>query len=170
MEAITYRLLQPDEAGEYRTLRLRCLKENPMAFATSFEEEQANEKLRFHEAIASGDPDDFVMGAFQGPSCVGICGHLREKKGKARHTGRLLQVYVHSEQQGRGVGSKLILATVDHVFNKLGVEMVTLGVVARNEGALSTYTRLGFEQYGLLKKYLYYEGNYYDEVLMAKYK
>ena len=34
------RRLMPDDAGEYRTLRLRALREHPDAFTSSFEEEQ----------------------------------------------------------------------------------------------------------------------------------
>ena len=34
------RRLMPDDAGEYRTLRLRALRDPPDAFTSSFEEEQ----------------------------------------------------------------------------------------------------------------------------------
>jgi hypothetical protein len=60
------RRLMPDDAGEYRTLRLRALREHPDAFTSSFEEEQIR-PLAWAQARLRPDaerPHDFFSGRF----------------------------------------------------------------------------------------------------------
>ena len=47
------------------------------------------------------------------------------------------------------------------------VELIQLSVVSGNERARRLYASLGFVEYGVEKKSLKHDGDYYDEILMA---
>jgi len=48
------------------------------------------------------------------------------------------------------------------------MRFVKLGVAATNASALKSYLRLGFRVYGVEPQVIFYDGVYYDELLMVK--
>jgi RimJ/RimL family protein N-acetyltransferase len=49
-----------------------------------------------------------------------------------------------------------------------GLAVVKLGVVTTNTSAIRCYARCGFTVFGVEPKAIFYDGVYYDELLMAK--
>jgi RimJ/RimL family protein N-acetyltransferase len=60
----------------------------------------------------------------------------------------------------------LVQAVLDHA--RQHVELVQLSAIGDNKPALRLYASLGFVEYGLEKNALKQDGQYFDEVLMAK--
>ncbi|MBP8102030.1 MAG: GNAT family N-acetyltransferase, partial [Burkholderiaceae bacterium] len=96
------RRLMPDDAGEYRTLRLRALRDHPDAFTSSFEEEQLR-PLAWAQARLRPDaerPHDFFLGAFIGDELVGMVGLQGRYRPKERHNAAVVGMYVAPDAAG----------------------------------------------------------------------
>lgn len=170
MKEYRYRLLRAHDAPGYRRLRLACLQEFPDSFGSRYQEERNKPQLYFEQRLASNDPDNFIMGAYDGRQCVGIGGFIREARPRPRHRGELVQMYVRPAHQGQGIARELIQRITNHAFLVVGVEQITLGVIASNASAKQVYERLGFQEYGLMKGYLKTVDGYLNQRFMIKYR
>lgn len=167
---ISYRKLRASDIETYHEIRLQCLKDHPDAFGSTYEEEIKKEKFKFDDYISRNDEQNFLLGAFSREHCLGICGFIREEGNRRDHRGHLVQIYVRSTFQGRGIGGELISRSMDEAFDRLKVEQILLGVITDNEQAIGLYEKLGFEGYGVIKNYLKLSDKYLDKRLMIKYK
>ena len=160
---IRVRRLLPEDAAQYREIRLEGLRVSPEAFGNTFEVENARPIELFADRIR----DSETMGAFEGAEILGVAG-LRTNQGpKESHKGTLVGMYVRPQARNRGVGRRLVEAVME-VARTRGVELLQLAVVSDNEPARRLYARLGFVEYGIEKKSLKQGGRYTDEVLMVK--
>jgi ribosomal protein S18 acetylase RimI-like enzyme len=160
---IRVRRLLPEDAAQYREIRLEGLRVSPEAFGNTFEVENARPIELFADRIR----DSETMGAFEGAEILGVAG-LRANPGpKESHKGTLVGMYVRPQARNRGVGRRLVEAVME-VARRRGVELLQLAVVSDNEPARRLYARLGFVEYGIEKKSLKQGGRYTDEVLMVK--
>ena len=50
----------------------------------------------------------------------------------------------------------------------MGLKLLILDTFAENEKAISLYKKMGFKEYGYLKKALFYKNKYSDSINMAK--
>lgn len=166
-DMISIRELKEQDAPIYRQTRLECLANHPDEFGTSYEEENAKPELHFEQCLKSGTSDDFVFGAFDGDRCIGLCGFLREQRAKTRHRGTIVQMYVHPDYAGKGVGTALLKQAVDRAFSIDGIEHIVLAVVASNRSANVLYEKAGFVQYGFLRNYFKQQDKYWDQRLMV---
>ena len=103
------RRLTPDDVAAYRQLRRESVREEPLAFASSMEDEQAQSDAIVHQAL-SGD-ETAIFGCFL-PELVGVAGLYRESSRKSRHKAQLWRVYVTPSHRGRGIGGELIEAAL----------------------------------------------------------
>jgi len=157
------RRLLPEDAAQYREIRLEGLRVSPEAFGNTFEVENARPIELFADRIR----DSETMGAFEGAEILGVAG-LRTNQGpKESHKGTLVGMYVRPQARNRGVGRRLVEAVME-VARTRGVELLQLAVVSDNEPARRLYARMGFVEYGIEKKSLKQGGRYTDEVLMVK--
>ncbi len=77
----------------------------------------------------------------------------------------MMNVAVHSDFRRQGVGKQLILALIEELKER-NVHCLTLEVRASNEGAISLYEKLGFEQIG--RRPNYYRHPREDALIMRK--
>ena len=96
------RVLTPEDASEWLTLRLEALEEAPQAFSASLEEYQSLSLDEVKKRLWS-TPDAMVVGAFDNGKMTGMAGFFRERGAKSRHKGRVWGVYVTSSQRNRGL-------------------------------------------------------------------
>lgn len=160
------RLLTPEDAEEYQTLRLRMLKEHPGAFGASYEETQERGLEEVAERLESTE-DRFVLGAFDGDSLIGTVGFYRQEGSKVRHKGTIWGMYTLPRGRGRGVGKALLEKMLAEIRGLPGLEQVQLCVAEGNLPAFNLYTAFGFEAYGWEKNALKLPDRYVDEVQMA---
>lgn len=74
---------------------------------------------------------------------------------------------VHPAARRRGIAAKLLAAAEQHVRGR-GMRKLTLRVLSTNVAAISLYERLGFTREGDLREEFLINGNYVDDILMAK--
>ncbi|WP_448651201.1 GNAT family N-acetyltransferase [Pseudomonas fluorescens] len=70
--------------------------------------------------------------------------------------------------QGKGVGSKLLTATLDVADNWMNLRRVELTVYADNEAAQNLYRKFGFEVEGRMRDYAVRDGVFVDTLSMAR--
>jgi ribosomal protein S18 acetylase RimI-like enzyme len=165
---MTIRPLGPADAPAFRVRRVRALGNHPEAFGRTPEEVDSIEMLaeRFR---ADADSDvEFVLGAFDRDTLVGIAGCRRERLVKHRHKATIWGVYVAPERRGTGLGRLLFVAVVARARTWPGLESLWLDVTTTNAGARALYASCGFRTIAIRPRTLkvgerYY---YYDEELM----
>ena len=163
------RELQVGDADEYRSLRLRALREHPTAFSSSYEEQRDWPSETFSERLRRTfeRPDAFILGCFVDEILAGTVGLYRESGLKRAHRATIFGMHMAAEHQGKGYGQAMLVAALDRARQVPGLVLVGLGVEATNEPARSLYDSLGFETYGVERRALLVGGEYFDEELMA---
>ena len=94
------------------------------------------------KTIQSLSENDHYMVAERAGEVVGVAG-VTVGSGRTRHCGSLF-IYVAREQQGQGIGTRLMLSLLDLADNWLLLRRVELTVLTEIEGARRLYERLGF--------------------------
>lgn len=141
------RSLGAPDAPAYRALRLRGLREHPLAFTSSFEEESLRPLADSAKRLTSEDTSR-IYGAWNADELIGIGGLSLETRLKNRHKGTLVGLYVAPEYAGRGLGRKL----VEHLLGQAreaGLSTVVLTVTQGNAQARGLYQRCGFQSFGI---------------------
>jgi len=154
--------------GEYRRIRLECLKQYPNNFGATFEEELNSAHLKLHDAIEKTDSNNFALGAFAGDGhLIGICGFVTEKRVKTKHRGEIVQMFVDPLHAGKGIGKELLTRAIDRAFENGQTEQITLGVAGANDDAIKLYTRVGFVEYGRLDNYFKSGSEYFTQAFLV---
>jgi len=102
---------------------------------------------------------------------AGIVDVGRKKRGKARtkHVARL-GISVRKQFRDLGLGRALLKTIITEVRQKVeGIKMITLEVYSENKRAINLYKSEGFEEYGKLRKGVFYRGRYIDGIKMVLY-
>jgi ribosomal protein S18 acetylase RimI-like enzyme len=98
---------------------------------------------------------------------VGWCDVVAESNPRHRHRGGL-GMGVHADYRGRGIGSRLLDATLIQ-SKKFGLSKVELKVYTTNAPAIALYRKFGFEDEGLIRDYRRLDGESFDCLMMAKF-
>jgi len=70
------------------------------------------------------------------------------------------------ENRGKGYGTEAVGLAVKYGFDVLNLNNIDLKVYSFNERARKSYEKIGFKQYGRRSQAYYFNGEYYDMVLM----
>lgn len=151
------RVLTKQDIQEFRTIRLRALKEHPEAFGAAYAEEAALTP----EAMESW-LDGSIFGAFDESMLVGIVSIRGSRYLKTRHRANIGAMYVAPEARGKGAGQALIDAALEKAHSFEGVEDVVLAVTVGNDSARRLYLRAGFTPYSIDPRYLKVNDQYFD--------
>lgn len=160
---VQIRKLETDDVEIYKNIRLEMLQDAPESFGASYEE-TSNKDLSFFEDKTENAP---IWGAFDNDELVGVAGYFLNQSLKTKHKAALWGVYVTPKFRGQNLAQRLSRAVIDNLPKQ--AELILTNVVAGNKAAEKTYKSLGFEQYGLEKCALKYNGQYYDEIMMVKF-
>lgn len=159
------RRLTPVDAACFHQLRIAGLRDAPIAFGASVEEEQARslddvaERLSLH-------PDRGVFGAFMGDELIGTLGLGREGAAKLSHKGFIWGVYVAPAARGTGAGRALMKAATEFAKAVPTLLQLNLVVYVGNTSAIKLYESLGFEVYGREPAAIMVDGVLYDDFHM----
>jgi ribosomal protein S18 acetylase RimI-like enzyme len=163
------RRLAPCDAGAYRALRLRALREYPTAF-TSSDAEEAARAPGWSEQRLQPDPDkphDFFLGAFQDEVLLGMAGLQGRYRPKERHNATVVSVFVAPEGARHGLGMALMQDLLARARALHGLEQLDLTVTEGNDTAQRLYARCGFSVYGVLPHAIKVNGRDHAKVLMV---
>lgn len=97
---------------------------------------------------------------------VGIARVIKGKLTMKKHTG-LFRTWLSEEAQGLGIGKKIMEYT-DH-WCEQNIRKLTLTVFSSNEVAYNLYKNYGFHEEGNQKEQVFINGEYVDEIWMAKF-
>lgn len=99
---------------------------------------------------------------------VGMVGMNVPRNPRLRHSAGI-GIMVHSDYQGKGIGTALLKKVIDLADNWLMLVRLELTAFVENEGAVKLYKSLGFEVEGIKKYAAARNGIYADEYMMARY-
>lgn len=120
---------------------------------------------QFQSALIAGNAPVFY--ALDGERVVGWIDITPYDDARKRHRGQL-GMGLLAEHRGRGIGSKLLKAALQHA-KKCGLEKVELEVYTTNSSAIRLYRKFGFKREGLIKRYRKLDGRYFDCLALAKF-
>jgi RimJ/RimL family protein N-acetyltransferase len=158
-----------DDADALHALRVEALGAQPEAFAADLAAAQNDPVDLWTERITDYALNNYgvISVAWVEERLVGMTGLARGHWPKTRHSGSIWGVYVTPEWRGLRIGEALIGECLAWARTQ-GLAVVKLGVVTTNTSAIRCYARCGFTVFGVEPKAIFYDGVYYDELLMAK--
>ncbi|MBO2465681.1 GNAT family N-acetyltransferase [Actinomadura violacea] len=134
------RLLDAEDWGLYRAVRLESLADSPEAFCSTLAREEAFAPDVWQGRLAARNT--FLAETGDGPG--GIVTVLAAEDG----TGELVGMWVAPAARGRGVGDLLVRAALDWTAER-GLTELRLWVVEGNRHAERLYARHGFARTGV---------------------
>lgn len=143
-----YRRLGPNDALQYRAVRLEALKAHPQSYGSNYESQHQLPKLKFEQILEDPNDNSFMIGAFDGDQLIGICGFLDffpNNPYNLEKTGVIIQMYVRASYSGRKIGLNLINKTTELALQLPHIEQVYLEVVQGNISAIRVYEQAGFQ-------------------------
>ncbi|NLJ30716.1 MAG: GNAT family N-acetyltransferase [Clostridiales bacterium] len=154
-----------DAQAIYEIRIMSGVRENMLAMPTeSFSKSEkmiAGAGTNFHAFTAILVQDD------ASEKVIGMAGLQVYESPRLRHSGGI-GIQVHRDYQGMGAGQKLMEAILDLADNWLMLVRVELGVYTCNEKAIRLYEKMGFEREGIKRKAAIRNGEYADELMMAR--
>ena len=168
-DLVTVRPAIPADAERLRALRIEALADTPEAFAADYAAAVAEPVDAWAERIIrnSAQETGVICVAVIEDRLIGMmglgCGHWP----KTRHGGIIWGVYVTPGWRGHRVAEALLDECIAWA-RAHGLAVVKLGVITTNTPAIRCYARCGFTIYGIDPKVIYYNGGFYDELLMAR--
>jgi RimJ/RimL family protein N-acetyltransferase len=159
-----------DDGPRVRELRLEALRLHPLAFTSDLAEAEAKPIEYWHDVAERGGfgmTRQVLIVAEAGGDLVGMTGVYTPPQPKLAHSGSIWGVYVREAARGRGIGEAMVNAALDWARSQQ-LAVVRLSVVAANHSAKRCYERCGFTVYGVEPMSVKYQGQYYDEFLMAR--
>jgi ribosomal protein S18 acetylase RimI-like enzyme len=163
---VNVRKLGPSDALAFQALRLQALREDPIAFASSYEDERDTPLATVAERLAPTG-DRAIVGAFDGMELVGLAAWHREEMRKMHHKGFVWGVYVKETHRGRGLARQLLESVICLARQAEGILILNLTAYADNHPALALYESLGFVSYGREPAAICVNGMLHDDVHMA---
>ena len=164
---ILIREATPVDAAVYRELRLGALQDSPIAFSADYQK-NLHEPLNYWEDRLTMHPDEgTIFFAEHNSSLIGMTGIGRGGSSKTRHAAVVWGVYVSPEWRGLHIAEELINACLTWARARK-IVVARLGVAATNTSAIRCYERCGFRTTGTEPRALYYDGRYYDFLLMFR--
>jgi len=159
---INVKQLPPDRWKDYRSLRLEALRSDPLAFGSSYEEEEGLAEDEWKRRINN------ALFALSKDKPVGMIVYVVNHKIKTQHFANIFGTYVKKEYRGKGIGKKLIESAIDNIQENVNVSKIELTVNPEQKAAVRLYEKCGFELVGRLKKKLKINDKFYDELIMER--
>lgn len=157
------------DAPAYRVLRLEALEQAPSAFGADYAQSAALPPEHWRERMRSGagDAQGVTYVACAGAALVGMTRLSCEESPKTRHYAHLYSVYVTPAWRGLRLAEALI--EVCAAWGRAaGLRRLRLTVNSTNAAAIRTYLRCGFSVCGVEPESLFWDGVYYDELVMVR--
>ena len=97
---------------------------------------------------------------------AGVAEVQADSRDCARHVG-VVGIVLKKGYRDVGIGTEVMKTLIEHA-PLMGLKILTLSAFATNKRAINVYRRVGFVETGRVPKKFLREGQYVDEVIMAK--
>ena len=74
---------------------------------------------------------------------------------------------LQTEFWNRGIITEALKAIVEFGFNKLGINRIEAEVMQGNDASDKVLSKIGFKKEGVLRKWMYWNGNHYDMTMYS---
>lgn len=169
------RLLSPDEAEDYSTLRREMLAESPHAFLGTLTDDNPMNPAWLRQRLS--EPMNVIVGAWRATSSgthqpgtaalVAVAGVYRESREKFAHRATIWGVYVTPSARGAGLGERVVSRAVAAARGWPGVRRIGLSVSVRSTSAIRLYESLGFRAWGTEPDAIVLDGVGIDEIHLS---
>ncbi len=161
------RKLTQNDLEQYKEIRLEGLKNNPLFFGSSFEEEKAmNINLWLNKITENNDHCSF--GLFVSNKLISLITLNFETREKRKHCINITSVITKQNFQNKGYASLLFKETLSYIDNFKKYTNLTLKVGETNINAIKLYKKFGFIETGKDINTIFYNNNYYSLITMQK--
>jgi ribosomal protein S18 acetylase RimI-like enzyme len=164
---VEVRLFTEQDAQGLWDLRMLALETDPWSFVDSPEELRTISVQEFAERLRADRADNFIVGAFDQGSAVGMVGCYQELPLKRRHKAWIWGVFVKPAARGRGIARSLMQAAIDRAKATDGLDMVMLTVSVDQPAPRKLYESLGFRSIGVEPKGIKIGNQAHDEEHMV---
>ena len=168
-DKITVSTLSISDWPAYKTLRLKALQDDPMAFTNSFQEsiDKVNDYWIGH--LKAEDSESVTLFAKKGNKLAGMVSAIFNDRQKTKHIAEIVGAYVDPEFRGHGIGSLLMEAIMNKIKQNPNVEKIKLDVITTQKPAVALYKKFGFKVVGEFEKDLKIDDKYYNNYAMEKF-
>jgi GNAT superfamily N-acetyltransferase len=165
--AVEVRLFTERDAQALWDLRMLALETDPWSFVDSPEELRAISVEEFAARLRADHAENFILGAFERDSAVGMVGCYQEVPLKRRHKAWIWGVFVNPSARGRGIARPLMEAAIQRAKSIPGLEMLLLTVGVGQPVPRRLYESLGFRSFGIEPRGLKIGNESHDEENMV---
>ena len=131
---------------EYKELRLRALKTDPQAFASSYQKEVAYPDTKWQERLQGAmDGKSWIFFARLNGKIAGMTGAYRDENDIKNHQVWIWGVYVNSEARRKGLAKSLMAKMLEELKKREDIDTVKVGVNLDQEPAKKLYEKFGFK-------------------------
>jgi ribosomal protein S18 acetylase RimI-like enzyme len=143
--------ITPLLTADYKAVRLRALKDSPLAFGSTYlrESQFTDEQWNARTAHLTGEHDIGFLALCDG-KYAGLALCFLDKGDPLK--GELISMWVAPEARRHGVGRQLIDTISKWAANR-GVKTLRLMVTSINDAAIAFYQRVGFTRTGRTEPY-----------------
>ena len=125
----------------------------------------ADEEKWFEKNSANNDTYDFAIETLDRGKYIGGCGinAIDWKVGKAE-----VGIFIGDKDYwGKGYGADAMEVLVRFCFDQMNINKISLHVFSFNERARLCYEKCGFSVEGVLRREIYANGQYHDDIAMG---
>ncbi|WP_461615192.1 GNAT family N-acetyltransferase [Clostridium sp. Marseille-QA1073] len=157
-----YRKEDIKKAQEYMNDReIRGLLAPNIPYPYTYEDE-----VRWFEGLsANKDLYNFAIETLNDKKYIGGCGiNNIDWKNSVATVGIFIG---DKDYLGKGYGTDAMKILINFIFEEMNINKIKLNVYSFNERAVKSYEKCGFKKEGLLRKEIFRQGKYHDEVVMG---
>ncbi|MFC4161539.1 GNAT family N-acetyltransferase [Chitinimonas lacunae] len=167
MSELLIRVAKPADAAAFRAFFSRLVADNDFMLPTAEEYSHRNDpEIATRLTQFATQPNHRFLLAWLGERLVGFLSVAGGAAHKNRGCGHVV-VAVDAAQRRQGIGRALFDAAETWAISA-GLWRLELSVMRHNEAARALYRAVGFEEEGIRRAALYWNGQAVDEVMMAK--
>jgi GNAT superfamily N-acetyltransferase len=160
------RTLTADDADAFRSFRIAALRESPLSFGASADDEEQLSAEEWRNRLSAGRGNVYGCVASEG-SLVGTVGVYIAEHGDAGDGPWLWTMYVAPEHRGRGIGRRLIERAVRELRAHGETRPLRLRVTHASPHARALYLGVGFSSVGCETNVPWHSGQTVDVETMS---
>lgn len=155
------KILAEDDWELFRDIRLEALKNSPINFGSSYDQEAIYDETQFRQILN----DNYIFGAFIEGKIIASAAIASNTKPRRIHIGEIWAVYTKPDYRNQSVSQRLLSRLIE--FAKNHFMQLKLSVNTENSYALQAYKKVGFKEYGQEPRALKIDNNFEDITLMV---